>query len=209
MRTPLLSIFRRQLLGNTITACLWMGAGFVVYYSTFGMFATHLQHDLHFSPAYVALPIALANIIGFFASGFWGWVADWLGRRWAMIIPAAIGLMIIPFYLLSGDYTITVIAFAVQGFFFGGMYGQNPSYLSERFPTEVRATAAGFCYHQGAIWGGLSAPVLTYFATGMPSGFVIPMIIAQVGFAIIFIGALLLGPETRGAVLVADLAVAP
>ena len=209
VRTPLLSIFRKQLLGNTITACLWMGAGFVVYYSTFGMFATHLQHDLHFSPAYVALPIALTNIVTFFSSGFWGWVADWLGRRWAMIVPAAIGILIVPFYLFSGDYTTTVIAFTLQGFFFGGMYGQNPSYLSERFPTEVRATAGGFCYHQGAIWGGLSAPILTYFATGMPSGFVIPMMIAQVGFALIFVVALLLGPETRGKVLVADLAVAP
>jgi MFS transporter, SHS family, lactate transporter len=85
------------------------------------------------------------------------------------------------------------------------MYGQNPSYLSERFPTEVRATAAGFCYHQGAIWGGLAAPVLTYFAASQASGFVIPMMIAQVGFALLFIVSLALGPETKGKVLVADL----
>jgi SHS family lactate transporter-like MFS transporter len=73
----------------------------------------------------------------------------------------------------------------------------------------VRATAAGFCYHQGAIWGGLAAPVLTWFAAGQPSGFVIPMLVAQVGFAVVFIIALALGPETRGKVLVADLAVTP
>ena len=42
---------------------------------------------------------------------------------------------------------------------------QAPSYLDERFPTEVRATAGGFCYHQGAIWGGLVAPIMAYFAT--------------------------------------------
>jgi SHS family lactate transporter-like MFS transporter len=40
----------------------------------------------------------------------------------------------------------------------------EPSYLSERFPTEVRATAAAFCYHQGAIFAGLVAPGLTYVA---------------------------------------------
>jgi SHS family lactate transporter-like MFS transporter len=85
------------------------------------------------------------------------------------------------------------------------MYGQNPSYLSERFPTEVRATASGFCYHQGAIWGGLSAPVLAYFATSMTGGFVIPMMVAQVTFAVIFIISLSLGPETRGQELMADL----
>jgi hypothetical protein len=35
------------------------------------------------------------------------------------------------------------------------IYSQFPSYLGERFPTEVRATASAFCYHQGAIFGGL------------------------------------------------------
>ena len=63
------------------------------------------------------------------------------------------------------------IGFSVQGLFGGAIYGQNPSYLSERFPTEVRATAAGFCYHQGAIFGGLVAPVLTYIAVNYNVGF--------------------------------------
>ncbi len=205
VRVPLLRIFRRKMIGNTMTACLWMASGFVVYYSTFGMFATHLQRDMHFSPALVALPVALSNITGFVASGFWGLVADRLGRRWAMIIPAMIGLFIVPFYLLTSDYTLTVAAFTLQGFFFGGMYGQNPSYLTERFPTEIRATAAGFCYHQGAIWAGLAAPILTWFAAGQPTGFVIPMLVAQFAAALVFIVALLLGPETKGKALLAEL----
>jgi SHS family lactate transporter-like MFS transporter len=205
VRAPLLSIFRRKMIGNTFGACVWMASGFVVYYSTFGMFATHLQRDMHFAPALVALPIALSNITGFVASGVWGWVADWIGRRWAMIIPALIGLFIVPFYLLTSDYTLTVVAFTIQGFFFGGMYGQNPSYLTERFPTEVRATAAGFCYHQGAIWAGLAAPILTWFAASQPSGFVIPMLVAQFAGAFVFIITLLLGPETKGKAMVAEL----
>jgi len=209
VHAPLLSIFRRKMIGNTMTACLWMASGFVVYYSTFGMFATHLQRDMHFGPALVALPVALSNITGFVASGFWGWIADRLGRRWAMMIPALIGLFVVPFYLLTSDYTLTVVAFTVQGFFFGGMYGQNPSYLTERFPTEVRATAAGFCYHQGAIWAGLAAPILTWFAAGQASGFVIPMLVTQFGAALVFIVALVLGPETKGKAMVAELGEAP
>ena len=51
-----------------------------------------------------------------------------------------------------------------------------PSYLAERFPTEVRATAAGFCYHQGAIWGGLVAPLLAFAATHYGLGYAIPML---------------------------------
>ena len=49
MRVPLFTIFRRSLLGNTLTACLWMASGFVVYYSIWALFATHLQKDLHLS----------------------------------------------------------------------------------------------------------------------------------------------------------------
>jgi len=96
-------------------------------------------------------------------------------------------------------------AFILQGAFLGAIYGQNPSYLSERFPTEVRATASGFCYHQGAIWAGFTGPVLTYFAASQPLGFAVPMLIATVGAAIVFVITLLFSPETRGKELVAQL----
>jgi SHS family lactate transporter-like MFS transporter len=207
-RTPLFEIFRPRFLGNTLTACLWMASGFVVYYSVYGMFATHLQKDLHLDAAAVAMPLALANLVGFLASGAWGFVADVMGRRWAMIIPAAIGLFITPLYLFVDSYPLLAGAFIVQGAFLGAIYGQNPSYLSERFPTEVRATASGFCYHQGAIWGGFTGPVLTLFAATQPLGFAVPMLISTVGAAVVFVVALLLGPETKGKVLVSQLSLA-
>jgi SHS family lactate transporter-like MFS transporter len=208
VRTPLFDIFRLHMLPNTLTACLWMASGFVVYYSVFGMFATHLQKDLQLSPQMVATPLALANLVGFLAMSFWGWVADRWGRRWAMIIPAAIGLFITPLYIFPTSYAVVAGAFILQGAFLGAIYGQNPSYLSERFPTEVRATASGFCYHQGAIFGGLTFPVLAWLAAGQPLGFAIPMLISTTGAAVIFVLALLMGPETKGKVLVSDLTLA-
>ncbi len=208
-RAPLFEIFRLRALGNTITACLWMASGFIVYYSVYGMFATHLQKDMHFSPGLVATPLALANLVGFLASCFWGWVADKYGRRWAMIIPAVIGIFITPIYLYSTSYAAIAIAFIVQGAFLGAIYGQNPSYLAERFPTEVRATASGFCYHQGAVWAGFTAPVLALWAAGQPLGFVVPMLITTIGAALVFVFALLIGPETKGKILVSDLTLVP
>ncbi|HEV2550157.1 MAG TPA: MFS transporter [Stellaceae bacterium] len=208
VRAPLIDIFRLRLLPNTLTACLWMASGFVVYYSVYGMFATHLQKDLHLDAAMTAMPIAFANLVAFLASGVWGWVADRLGRRWAMIIPAAIGLFITPLYLFTADYAVVAGTFILQGAFLGAIYGQNPSYLSERFPTEVRATASGFCYHQGAIWAGFAAPVLAILAAGQPLGFAVPMLIATSGAALVFIVALLIGPETKGKVLVPQLTLA-
>lgn len=113
-----------------------------------------------------------------------------------------------PLYLFVQDYTVTVIAFVVQGAFLGAIYGQNPSYLSERFPTEDRATASGSLLSSGAIWAVLAAPVLAIFAAGQPLGFAVPMLISTVGAAIIFVVVLLFGPETKGKVLVADLRLA-
>src|SRR5262249_5620630 len=148
-----------------LTTCVMMGSAFVIYYANYALFATHLQLDLKLSPAMVALPIALANTLFFMSSIFWGWVGERLGRRWAILIPAALGVPTAFLYLLAQDYTLVVIGFALQGMFAcGGMHVQYPAYLSERFPTEVRATAVGFCFHQGAIWGGLISPFLSYYA---------------------------------------------
>ena len=207
VRAPLLSIFKPGLLGNTLTACWWMASNFVLYYSLTALFATHLQKDLGLSPALVATPFLLFNLVGFVAMGFWGWVGDTLGRRWAMIIPAAIAVPLAPVYLLSTDFTWIALGFIVQGAFGGALYSQLPSYLSERFPTEVRATASAFCYHQGAIFGGFVPLVLTYFAVNYQVGLVIPMLVGTCAAAISVVIALLISPETKGKELTADLVV--
>jgi SHS family lactate transporter-like MFS transporter len=126
-----------------------------------------------------------------------------------MIIPAAIGAAIAPIYLLTTDYTTIAIAFSIQGAFAGAIYGINPSYSAERFPTEIRATAAGFCYHVGAAAGGLVPPVLTYFAVEHQMGFAVPMLIGTVGGLISFVVTLFFSPETKGKVIVADLEILP
>ncbi|HEV7997398.1 MAG TPA: MFS transporter [Stellaceae bacterium] len=209
VRIPLLKIFKRGMLANTMTACWWMASGFVTGYSIGTLFPTHLQRDLHLSPGLVALPIMLQSIFFFLSGSAWGWVSDRIGRRWAMILPALLGIPITPLYLFTHNYTMIVIFFGVQGLFAaGGIYGQNASYLSERFPTEVRATASGFCYHQGAIFGGLMGPIIAYFALNWHLGFAVPMLIGTLLGLISFIAALLSGPETRGKRLVAELSVA-
>ena len=136
-------------------------------------------------------------------------MADRVGRRWALILPAICSIIVTPFYLLTHNYAMIVFFFALQGCFAGGgMYAQNPTYLAERFPTEVRATAGGFCYHQGAILGGLTAPILTFFAVNMHLGFAIPMLIGTIVGCASLIAALLFSPETRGKQLVPDVVLA-
>jgi hypothetical protein len=41
---------------------------------------------------FASTPVLLFNLLAFFATSFWGWIGDRLGRRWAMIIPSAIAV---------------------------------------------------------------------------------------------------------------------
>ena len=201
IRAPLFKLFERGVVGNTLTACWWMIGMFIIYSSITSLFATHLQKDLNLSPGLVAMPLAIANLLAFFAMGFWGLVADRFGRRWSMIIPALIAIVITPIYLLSRDVTVIIAGFALQGLFGLGMYGQNPAYLAERFPTEVRATASAFVYHLGSFVAGFTPLVLTLIASDYGVGFNISMMIGTVFGAANVVFALLCGPETKGKVI--------
>ena len=207
VRAPLLEIFKWGMLSNTLLACWWMASNFVLYYSIWSLFATHLQADLKLTAMGTAVPFMFANIASFLGMAFWGWTADTIGRRWAMIIPAAIAIPVAPLYLFTSDPLWITIGFGIQGAFGGALYSQLPAYLSERFPTEVRATASAFCYHQGAILGGLVAPVLAYFAMTYNIGYAIPMLVGTVAAAFSVVIALLLSPETKGTELTASLVV--
>jgi len=204
---PLFAIFKRKVLWNTLTACWWMAASMCTYYSIWALFAAHLQKDLGLPPLMTGLPLAVANIVGFLGMAFWGYSGDRIGRRWSMIIPAFIGIFITPTYLLTTDPTWILLGFLLQGLFAGAMYSQMPSFLTERFPTEIRATASAFCFHQAAIFGGLIAPGLTYLAVDYEMGFAMPMLIATtIGLLNVCI-SLLLSPETKGKDFSSDLVV--
>ncbi len=204
---PLFTIFKRKYIVNTLTGIGWMASAFCVYYSIWALFPTYLARELHWTPAQVFVPIFAANLIVFGGSALWGFVADKMGRRPAIYIPAILGIAVTPIYLYTTDPTWVVGGFILQGLFLGSIYGQNPSYLCERFPTEVRATASGFVYHQGAIWGGLIAPILSYFANEMHMGYALPMMVSTMGFSVLVILFVLLGPETKGKEMSAELEV--
>ena len=199
-------LFRRAMIGNTLTACWFMASAFVTYYSINSLFASHHADRSGYEPRALATPIVFANLLAFVAATFWGWTSDRIGRRWAMILPGPDRDPAGADLSVPDNVVIVSRGVRAQGFAgTGGMNGQIPAYLNERFPTEVRATATGFCFHQGAIFGGLVPPILTYLAATWGTGLALPMLIGTVVGAGSFIIALLLGPETKGKEIVPDL----
>jgi SHS family lactate transporter-like MFS transporter len=208
VKVPLAAIFKRGMIANTLLACWWMASNFILYYSLTALFVPHLQKELGLSPSVAFWPVLAFNLVGFVAMGYWGRLGDRVGRRWSMIIPALIAVPLAPIYLLTDSILWISIGYAIQGAFGGAIYSQLPSYLSERFPTEVRATAAAFCYHQGAVWGAMVPLVLAFCADFFGTGLVIPMLVSTMIAAGSAAVALLLSPETLGKELTSELVVA-
>jgi MFS transporter, SHS family, lactate transporter len=204
---PLFAIFKRKYLWNTVTGMLWMAMNFCVYYGVWAMLGTYLTKELGWTPAQVAQPVFWANIVTFVACAFWGAVSEKVGRRWALMIPMAVALFLGPLYISQVDPTWFFWSFLAFVMFFSGKDALNPGWLSERYPTEVRATASGFVYHQGAVWGAFMAPMLTYFAVNQGMGYAKPMMYTTIITTVVYIIAVYLGPETKGKVMTADLEV--
>ena len=207
VKLPLFAIFKRQYLWNTLTGCLWMAANFWVYYSIWALPATYLQKELGWTPAMVATPLFWGNLLVFVSSAFWGGLSDRIGRRWALMIPCTVAIFVTPIYLTTQSPLVFIFGFLLQALIVGGKDTLNPAWLSERFPTEIRASAAGFVYHQGAIWGAFVAPLLSYYAVERHMGFAWPMMVSTMASLVVLVVAVALGPETKGKVLTADLEV--
>lgn len=134
-------------------------------------------------------------------------MSDRIGRRMALMIPCTIAIVIPFLYLGTNNPTSIYLGVLLMALIVGGKDTLNPAWLAERYPTEVRATASGFVYHQGAIWGGLVAPTLSYLAVEKGYGFAQPMLWFTVVSLAVMVVAIYLGPETKGKVLVGDLEV--
>ena len=205
VRAPLLAIFKRNVLANTLNACWWMASGFIVAYSIGSLFPTHMQKDLGYSPAMVALPVMVQSFL-FFAPVFCG--------AGSPINSAGVGTDLSGYRLPRRDAALSVHTglrddrrvLRLARHVWGRRHVCDS--CPRDYPTEVRATAAGFCYHQGAIFGRLTAPIIAFFAVNWHLGFAIPMAIGTFGGTVSFIIAMSLGPETRGKHLTPELGVA-
>jgi sugar phosphate permease len=166
----------------------------VSYYSVTYWYATFLQsRSLNTLPFIVAL-----NVGGIFGSAFWGGLSEGrLGRRGAVALAAALGVAAAPVYLMSGNATLLVWGALLVGFGAHGMWGAFPSYLTERYPSDVRGAGAGFCYHAGALAGSFTSYAIGHL---VDAGWTLPgamtVSIALSGLAVSVL--IWLGPETRG-----------
>jgi MFS family permease len=124
---------------------------------------------------------------------FFGMLADWIGRRRAMIasfvaVAAAVAVYIVVRHPLFLFWWGIVVGFGLCGS--GGVLG---AYYAELFPERVRAYAGGFCWNMGRAGAVLAPFTIGYIGKvhGLQTGLAVTCVVYILGAAM-----LLLLPET-------------
>ena len=142
--------------------------------------------------------LAALNIGAITGALFFGRLSEGrLGRRGSAVVATLVGILVIPIYVLTTNTALLWIGALAMGFFGAGNFGIVPGYLTERFPTIVRAAGAGFAYHFGAGIGSFTPTLVGLLQDrGLSLPFAMSTCIAASGAILILL--LSLGPETRG-----------
>ncbi len=193
-KVSIIHIFRRGLVGTTVQCCVLMGAFMFSYYSITFWYPTFLRES-GLEPLRYLIALNIGSIAG---AAFWGRLSETrLGRRGAVTAASLLGILLIPTYLLTSNPALLWLGAFLMGTGGPGMWGIVPSYLTERFPTAVRAVGSGFAYHAGAGIGSATPALIGGLQDrGFPLASAMCVFIAGSGLTSSLL--IWLGPETRG-----------
>jgi MFS family permease len=210
-KMPFFALFKKPVVYNLLGCmvimtglqCFYAGTYFlpVIIHSMPGMVDTA-------TTAYLVSANGLAQFVGCLGCGI---LSQWAGRRRIALIWAVMGFVTaIPMYyaLLWAatvlNWVVLVALVLWMGFLHEGPWGWLSAYLSERFPTHVRASGVGFGYASGFFVGGWYAiyvPLLhQYVFQGMEPATNIWVSVAALMMlgCVIFGLGFYVGPETVG-----------
>ena len=165
-KAPLSLLFKNRSTRNGVfTGILAMTGIAWVYGLTLGFFPTILSlHNFMGFPAfvYVVITAILFSLVGYFISGK---VSDIIGRRNIMIIFSVLAIILsVPLTYAIMNHSLGILGAvlwaSVIGFLTTGVYGVIPSFLSEKFPTNVRSSGVGLGFNGGFIIGNWSTVIL-------------------------------------------------
>lgn len=169
-RAPL----RKIILGahkKEFVLCAAIMTGLVyMYHGSISILPTYLQQFGAFEQGEIARLMIYATTSSWLGMVLTGWLSQRIGRKNAIIIFCASSIIVsIPLagIILQKQYwfELFVIVFA---FVVSTASGPVPAFFSERFPTTLRNSAAGFSYNAGLIFGSWSPLIALYLMNSVP-----------------------------------------
>jgi len=147
-----------------------------MYHGSISILPTYLQQFGEFGKNEIARLMIYATTSSWLGMILTGWLSQKIGRKKAITIFCISSIIVsIPLAGLiiqkENWYELFVIIFA---FIVSTASGPIPAFFSERFPTILRNSAAGFSYNAGLIFGSWS-PLIALHLIGLVSKEMIPI----------------------------------
>jgi MFS family permease len=147
-----------------------------MYHGSISILPTYLQQFGEFGKNEIARLMIYATTSSWLGMILTGWISQKIGRKKAITIFCISSIIVsIPLAGLiiqkENWYELFVIIFA---FIVSTASGPIPAFFSERFPTILRNSAAGFSYNAGLIFGSWS-PLIALHLIGLVSKEMIPV----------------------------------
>jgi MFS family permease len=193
----ILTIFSTSFLKRTVFATLANCGLQGGYYSISTWLITFLRTERHMTVLNTGgyfFVVTLGAFLGFLTSGYLG---DRIGRKGTLVAMTVVaGLLASTFTILPINGSVLLVLGFFVGFFSAGVAGCVGAFLSELYPTAVRASGQGFTYNAGRSLGALAPALVGYYAGQVSLGSAISTV-TMIAYAIALC-ALLFLPETRG-----------
>ncbi len=167
------------------------------------IYPTFLQKQVGLTVSGSSVLAIIYNVGAICGGIFFGYNSQRWGRRRAVVIAAALGILLIP--LWAGLFSFSVVALAIGAFLMQfmvqGAWGVIPVHLNELSPGAVRGTFPGFAYQLGNLCAAITPTLLTAYAQGLGSvkhpNFSLAQAILIAGVFAAVIVITWLGPEVR------------
>lgn len=158
-RSPLRTIVLGKKYRKEFFLCAAVMTGLVyMYHGSISILPTYLQQFGQFDKEDVAKIMICATTSSWIGMIVTGWVSQKIGRKNAMLFFVIMSIIIsVPLaYAVLDKTSLVFIYITIFAFVVSTASGPIPAFFSERFPTQVRNSAAGFSYNAGLIFGSWS-----------------------------------------------------
>ncbi|MBX3519554.1 MAG: MHS family MFS transporter [Xanthobacteraceae bacterium] len=200
---PIASLFRYDT-KNVLGIMAVHGAQSLTLYIVIVFFAGFLKTGASFTAAQSTLSVVAYLIGATAASMFGGWLSDYTGRF--KVVGAGLVLSILIAFPLfaaaaTGNIYLVMLVTFTAGVACGLIYGPEPAYFGELFPTQYRYTGVSVGVQFGTLAAGSTAPIVGTFLLQWAGGGTWAVAAYLIGWQIIgLLGLMALG-ETRGKAL--------
>jgi SHS family lactate transporter-like MFS transporter len=133
-------------------------------HGTQDMYPTFLERQWHMGPS-ARSAITGFSMIGAIVGGMVvGFFSDRYGRRRAIILALAAGVLVVPLWAYSPSIGLLVLGAFLMQFMVQGAWGVIPAHLAELSPDSVRGFMPGFAYQCGVLLASSVAYLEAVFA---------------------------------------------